>query len=92
VFENRVLRGVYLGLRGRKWREAGEDGIMSCTTSTLHQALLGNQDKGFEMGGTCSTHGSDEKIYSILVGKYDKNHSEDLDVDGRIILKYILRS
>jgi hypothetical protein len=38
VFENRVLRRV-LDLRGRKWREAGEDWIMrSFITCTL---LLG---------------------------------------------------
>jgi len=39
------------------------------------------------MGGTCRTH---DKInaYKILVGYNEgKNHSEDLAVDGRIILQ-----
>jgi hypothetical protein len=36
VFENRLLM-EYLDLRGRKWREAGEDCIMrSFITCTLH--------------------------------------------------------
>jgi hypothetical protein len=35
------------------------------------------------MGGAC-------RAYKILVGKPErKNHSEDLNVDGRIILKWI---
>jgi hypothetical protein len=39
------------------------------------------------MGGACSTHGSDEKFRSEnLKG----NHSEDLSVDGNIILEWIL--
>jgi hypothetical protein len=40
VFENRVLR-QHIVLRGRKWREAGEDCIMrSFITCTLQQILL----------------------------------------------------
>jgi len=40
------------------------------------------------MGGTCSTYRRDEKLYKISVGKpEEKNYSEDLDVDGRIILE-----
>jgi hypothetical protein len=37
----------YLDLRGRKWREAGEDCIMkSFITFTLHQILLGWSHQG----------------------------------------------
>jgi hypothetical protein len=43
------------------------------------------------MGGACSTNGEKRNAYKILVGKPDgKNHQEDLDVDGRIILRCIL--
>ena len=40
------------------------------------------------MGGTCSTHGGDER-YRVVVGKWENvregNHSEDLGADGRIL-------
>jgi hypothetical protein len=43
------------------------------------------------MGGTYSTRGRDEKCIQILVGKSEVgDHSEDLGVDGRIILEWIL--
>jgi hypothetical protein len=39
ILEEHVIR---FNLRGRKWREAGEDCIMrSFITCTLHQILLG---------------------------------------------------
>jgi hypothetical protein len=38
------------------------------------------------MGGACSTHGELSNAYKSLVGKpEEKNHLEDLGVDGRII-------
>jgi hypothetical protein len=44
------------------------------------------------MGAACSTQRRDENSYKILVGKSErKNHSEDLGVDGRIILEWILQ-
>jgi hypothetical protein len=43
------------------------------------------------MSGACRTHGEMRNAYKILVGKPEKNrdHSEDLVVHGRIILKRI---
>jgi hypothetical protein len=44
------------------------------------------------MGGARNKHGAIKNAYKILVGKLKaKNHSEDLDVYGRIILKWILK-
>jgi hypothetical protein len=43
------------------------------------------------MGETCSSHGRYEKCINILVGNpVGKNHSEDLSVDMKIILEWIL--
>jgi hypothetical protein len=39
------------------------------------------------MGRSCSMHGEMRNAYKILFGKHEgKNHSEDLRVDGKIIL------
>jgi len=44
------------------------------------------------LGGACSTHGSDESAYNILIGRPEGgHHSADLHIDGRIILKCILQ-
>jgi hypothetical protein len=39
-----------------------------------------------EMGGSCSTHGRDEKCHESENMKV-RDHSEDLDVDGKVILE-----
>jgi hypothetical protein len=45
-----------------------------------------------EMGVAYGTYGKMQNGCKHLVGKYDvKDHLEDLEVDGRIILKCILR-
>ena len=45
------------------------------------------------MGGAYNTNGGEENIYIVLVEKTPKEGEdlEDLDVDGRIILKGILK-
>jgi len=44
------------------------------------------------MGLACGTYGKTRNGCKHIVGKYDvKEHLEDLEVDGRIILKCILR-
>jgi hypothetical protein len=49
------------------------------------------QVKEDEMGRACRTNGEKTNAYRILVGKpEEKDHLEDLDVGGRIILEWIL--
>jgi hypothetical protein len=43
-----------------------------------------------EKSGACRTHGRKEKLYKVLVGKHERDHQKDLDVDERIMLKWIL--
>jgi hypothetical protein len=43
------------------------------------------------MGGACNTHGRDKKCTQNLLGKLKGgDHSEDIGVDGKIILEWIL--
>jgi hypothetical protein len=42
------------------------------------------------MGGARSTHGRDRCTQYILLKSNGRDHLEDLDVDWRIILKWIL--
>jgi len=50
-----------------------------------------HQIKEGETGGTCRKHGTDEKCIELwLENTKGRNHSEDLDVDGRIISEWIL--
>jgi hypothetical protein len=43
------------------------------------------------MGGACSPHGEKRNTFKILIGKSKgRDHSEDLGVDGMIILNWIL--
>jgi hypothetical protein len=60
---------------------AGEDCIMrSFVTCTLHQVILGSSNQG----------GSDMITIFWLEKLKGRDHSEDLGVDGRIILEWIL--
>jgi hypothetical protein len=60
----------YLDLRGRKWREAGEDCIMrSFITCTPQHIYKGDEMKENGMGRACRTHESVEKSIKKLVGR-----------------------
>jgi hypothetical protein len=44
------------------------------------------------MGGALGRHGTEEKLIQSLAGKMkERNHLEDLDIDRRIILQWILK-
>jgi hypothetical protein len=79
VFENRFLKIIF----GPK-RDEGT-GDMSSSIKYYYD----DQIKEDEMGGVCSAHGGN--AYKMLVIRLKgRKHSKDLDVEGRIILKWIL--
>jgi hypothetical protein len=67
--------------------------MRSFITCTLHQILLRRSSIEDQIGGrTRTTHGKYEKFIKNFLSKILKgrDHVEDLDVDGRIILECIL--
>jgi hypothetical protein len=70
----------------------GEECIMrSFVTCTLHQILLGEQIKEYEMGAACSAHGRDDKcVQNIGRETWMKETTQNRHLDRRIILDWIL--
>jgi hypothetical protein len=66
-----------LDLRGKKWREVGEDYIMrSFITCTLQQVLLGlSNHGGMRWAGHVARIRETRNAYNILVGKPDGERS-----------------
>ena len=63
--------------------------LMICTD---HQCCSGDKIEKDEMGRACSPYGGEERRIQSLVGKREaRDHLEDPAVDGRIILRWILR-
>jgi hypothetical protein len=54
---------------------------------------LGDKIKNNEMGRTCGIYGKQERCIQGFCGGdlRERDHFEDLDVDGRTILKWILK-
>jgi hypothetical protein len=71
-----------------KWQETVEDCMVrNFITCTLHQMLI----KSGRWAGHVACIGEMRNAYKILVGKpAGKSYSEDLDVDGRIVLEWVL--
>jgi hypothetical protein len=62
--ENRALRGISGPKKGRKGQEDGDKYIFRSfiiCRPNLTRHYYGNQIKGNELDGACSTHGRDEK-------------------------------
>jgi hypothetical protein len=52
----------------------------------------GGQNKESEVGGVCGTRGEKNNLYGVVVRKSEgKSNFEDLDIDDRIILKWMAK-
>jgi hypothetical protein len=92
VLENRVLRGIFEPMKGEVtegWRELHIEGRHNLYS--LPRYHYDDQIKGDEMGGTCSAHG-EVRTQFWLENLEGRGHSDDVGVDGRTILKWILRT
>jgi len=63
------------------------------TDVLLAKYYSGNQIEKNEMGGACSTYGGRGEVHTVLwCGNLkERDHFENPGVDGRIILRWILR-
>jgi hypothetical protein len=85
VFHNRVLRRVFGSKRDevkQEWRRLRNENLYDLYSSPSMQI------KKCEMNGTCSTYGRQERCIQGLKERHKGiDHLENLDVDGRILLK-----
>jgi len=89
VFENWVLRRVF----GPKSDEVtGEWRKLHNEELNLTQYCSGDKIEKNETGGSCSAYGRGVAYTGFWWGNLrERNHLEDAGVDGRIILRWILR-
>ena len=53
---------------------------------------MGDKIENNEMGGACSTYGESRGVYRILLGNLrERDHLGDQGLDGRIIIRWIIR-
>jgi hypothetical protein len=91
VFENRVLRRIFGPKREEdgSWRKLHNDELHSLYSSpNIVRAI---KSRRMRLAGHVARMGEVRDIYRVLVGWSEgKNHWEDLDVGGRITLRWTL--
>jgi hypothetical protein len=90
MFENRALKRIFGPMRKEVregWRKEHNEEIRD-----LYSSPIIISDRVNEMDGACSMHDRHEKSMRIFVGKPGEKRSFGRpDVDGRIMLEWILR-
>ena len=93
VFKNRVLRRIFGPKRNkvtREWRKLYNEEFNDMYSSPNIVRVI--KSRRMKWAGHVGRMGERRGVYRVLVGKPgEKNHLEDLDVDGTIILRWIFR-
>ena len=91
VFENRVLRRVFGPKRDEvtgEWRKLYNEELRDLYS--LPNIVRVVKSRRMRWAGHVARMGEGRGVYRVLVGKPEgKSHWGDLDVDGRIILRWI---
>jgi hypothetical protein len=90
LFQNRVLRNTFGSTRGEvtgDWRKCRNEELRYLYSS--QNIISVTQSTRKRRGGTWHVEGRRRNAYRVLVRR--KEATEDLDVDGRIILEWILK-
>jgi hypothetical protein len=94
VFENRVLRGIFFPKREEVaggWRRLHNEELHNLHASPNIINCQVDHVTGMRWAGHVAHMRDMRNAYDILVVISEgKNHSEDIDLDGRIILECIL--
>jgi hypothetical protein len=89
VFENRVLRRIFGPKRDEVaggWRRLHNEELHNLYASLNIIRVI--KSRKMSWAGHIACMGGMENVYKVLVGKPKrKNHSEDLGIDGKIILE-----
>jgi len=93
MIENRVLRRLFGPKRDEvtgEWRKLHNEELNGLHCS--HNSFRGDQIEKNYMGGACSTYGGEERCKGFLWGSLRaRDHLEDPDIVGRIILRWIFK-
>jgi hypothetical protein len=91
IREQGVRKDIWAKAEGSKKGDR-ENFLMSFMISVAHQVLFGSLNQGNEMGGACGKHGGKMKpIKGLVKNPEGKRNWENLGVDGRITLIFILK-
>jgi hypothetical protein len=92
VFENRVLRRIF-GPKRDEVTGNGENYIMrSVIIVLLAEYRSGNESRRMRLAGHVARMGERRGVCRVLLGNPEgKNHLQDPEINGRIILRWISR-
>ena len=93
VFENRVLRRIFVSTRDevtREWRKLHNEELNDLNSSPNIIRVI--KSRRMRWAGNVERMGERGGVYWVLVGKTEeRDHLEDPGVDGRIILRWTFK-
>jgi len=93
LFKNKVLRSIFGPKRKEEtgeWRKLHYEELNDLYSAPNIIRVI--ESRRMEMDGECSTYGGEDIFIEDLVGNLrERDHSEDPDLDGRMLLKWVFK-